>query len=257
MIIASIMVVVMFLMIAYSPEQVNNIKNNNSASSPAISTSGVKMIYNNIYQFSGKGGTVYYNFSAYHASGSNYIIYTIFVYITANSKNSYWVAGNKPNSGQWSGYADFSNPLYGCNLGATGDISQGKFNEFQPNNPMEKGSAGTITTGISTTAGATAYGTSLSSTYSVQYSYNVPMFELNPVSMTKSNAKIDFSNDLDNTGQHPLSTSFMYAASVKGIGPNNSISVGTGGQFAHHSGWFNTYTNYYWVTHSSSYEINT
>ncbi len=255
-IIASIMVVVMFVMIAYSPEPFNNIKNSNSVASPSVSTSGVKLIYNQLYQFKGTGGTVYYNFSAYHTSGSNYVIYTVFVYITANSNSGYWVAGDRPNAGQWSGYAAFSNPEYGCNPGATGDISNGKFNQFQPSNTMDEGSAGTITIGISATTGATAYDSSLSGTYSVQCSYNVPMFKLEPVSMTDSNAKLEFSNNQALHCGNPLSTSFSNAVSVKGVGQSNSISVDTAGHFAHHSGWFNLNTNYYWVTHSYSYEIN-
>ncbi|KAA8922349.1 hypothetical protein [Thermoplasma sp.] len=217
------------------------------------------MIFNQLVQFSGKESTVYFNFSAFMtSSSSDYIIYVVNTYITADSNNGYWVAGNEPNGGQWSGLSSFTNPEWDIVPIGTGVTpTAAEFNQYSPNNVMEEGSAGTITVGISDTAAQTVYDSSLSSTYSVEFSYNVPMFELTQTSMTDSNATFVFSNDLASTGQHPLATSFMTAVSVEGSGPYDYVSLTEGGHFAHYWGWLNAFTHYYWVENGYVYGIPT
>ncbi len=229
----------------------------NSAQNNSIVTNGAKMIFNQLDQFSGTGGKVLFNFSAFMtSSSSDYIIYVVKTYITADSNNGYWVAGNEPNGGQWSGLSSFTNPEWDFEpIGDGIPPRAAQFNAFSPNNVMEEGSAGTITVGISDGVAQTVYGSSLSTTYSVEYSYNVPMFELAPTSMTQSNATFMFSNDLSNTGQHPLSTSFRTAVSVKGSQSFDYISLTEGGHFAHYWGWFNAFTHYYWVENDYSFQI--
>ncbi len=230
------------------------------SSSSSISLHGAQLIFNKGYTFKWSSGTtpgyVKMNFSAYHVPGSSYMIYVVVTHLTANSNSGYWVAG----SNWWSGKVYLTGNAYTVYDPHTrSEVGyQEPFNQFAPDNYISQGSAVTITTGISATASATVCDASLSGTYSVEYSYNVPMFAMQPISQRSSNASFEFCNHQHDNGQHPLSTTYVASVSVQGISTQypNQIQITEVGVFGHYYGWFNADTDYYQVEGSCTFQIN-
>ncbi len=222
----------------------------------SVTTNGVSLIFSDIHQFSGTGGTVKYNFSAYYETGSGYLIYTMTNYLTADSGNGYWLRGDLGLGGPGSGETSLYSIVGYTQTGYYTPITE-VFNEYQPNNDKSSGSAGTLTTGISATAGDTVFDTSLSTTYSVEYSYNIPMFELNPVSMTNGNATWQFSDNQAQTGTNPTSASYYVGTSVQPAEFENYVNIWSQGIFGYHYGWFNALTGSAYVSQHNYYEVFT
>jgi hypothetical protein len=222
-----------------------------------VSLHNATEIFQNTVQFSNSYGTVKYVFTAYTA-GTNGLIYTLVSYLTANTKGGSWVAGDRPDTGQWSGESGFSDP-YGWVIPGELQAGQEHFNAYSPNVNMETGNAATITSGISAQAGAsvTTYGVSISGSleYNLMYTYSIPMSEIQPLSMTNGNASFQYSNNIQATNVKPSATTYVDAASLNATGPYSVINVWDQGNFAHFWGWFNIFTHYHKLTRANSYAI--
>lgn len=217
----------------------------------SINLNDASQIFQQSTQYSSSYGTVYYLFTAYNV-GTGGIVYTLVTHLTANTNNGAWVAGNVPSTGQWSGKSGFSGPYGWVQPGVLVAGSE-PFTAYSPDNFQSTGVAATVTFGISSGASDSLYGTTLSTTYNVEYSYNVPMSEIQPLSMTETNASWEYSDNLLATGVQPTATTYTDAAGLSINGPYSEITVWDQGNFAHYWGWFNAFTHYHPITQTNTY----
>jgi hypothetical protein len=230
---------------SYSPEALNSAQCTNSKA---------VCIYNKNVEKTFPQGTVYYNFYVYSCCGD--LIYVVNSHLTACS--GYWLAGNiRGTDGHWTGKtflccAESRNP--------SDALQKENFIGYSPCNELSSGYAGTVTTGYKITGSASApscggFDTTLSGSYSFTYSYNVPMFEINPLSETESKAAWEFSDNLDQTSVKPEAASYVVSAVASGSFPNgmDAICINDQGQFAH-TGYFYI-TAYNWDTLANEIEF--
>lgn len=225
--------------------------NNKVENLPGIElNNNTKLIYKQSSTKSGSGGCIWSTLYVY-LTGNNHLIWILEDTINANSGN--WIAGDHSNGGShYSGRQYMWEPCTYNTIYSCYSYMSFNHNGFIPMNSVGYGkTVQTVTYGISYNGGEVVCGTQLSSTYSVEFSYKIPQFEMKPCYHKSSDTETKLSDNCFDSGK-PMSVTW-YTVATTGTGTesgNIGMCYESYATFAHY-GWF--YITYYNHVYSKEY----